>query len=851
MTRRGSHSDARLTSRRWLALLLAVPLFAMAGGDIPRHALESRALLDPDAVIAELPAHIEAAQRSGDTRELALLYLARANACRVIADWNCQRDAGGRARDAAVAIGDNLLTVRGLVADSRGSIALQDFSRGEHLLGEAQRLLQLHPQPVLEADVYLAYSSLSYSLGKHALAVEYADRGLAVPGAEADNATRVRLLRNRARAEAQLGDTDAAQRTLALAQRQFGDLNDPKLRAELFLETARVARSRNDVATQRASGEEVLVLADQLNNAQLAGQGHEVLGLAVAAQDTEAAARELRLALEAFRQLNQRRDELRLLRELIPLEIRRGIARSALELLIVREIELGHDIDRADRAKSSADFDARLKYAQSEIELGRLKQEALIAEERAAALAQTSRLTTALIALAGIMLVVLATFFVVQFRAKQRLQLAYERYRDSEGRYRMLADNSRDLVVRMRADGYRLYVSPSAREMLGWAPEELSEPRWELVHPDDRTPLRDAIAALVSQGGTARVSYRARHREGHYVWIEALAQLVPAANAAGDREIVYSGRDISARVEAEQALAESQRRLLAVTDNIPALIAQFDGDARYRFANDYYRRAFGLDPTLILGRSLREVQGEDAYEPLHRYVDAALRGETLRFEGEIDLRGQHYHFQSHYVPDYAADGSVRGFFAMTFDITALKQAQQELARLARYDSMTGVANRRHFDERLGLALAQCARRSTSLALYYLDIDHFKRINDTLGHGVGDEVIIEFSRRLSANVRSVDLVARLGGDEFVILVEGIENTAAAEAVAAKLVVAMYDDIVTSTGRISVTTSVGVAVSDGHIDSISLIALADQALYAAKSAGRNTYRLRTARPAAAGA
>lgn len=851
MRRPDTRSSAWFRSQHRLAALLCVIAFCAVAEPLPRHALETRALVEPDAVIAELPALIDAAQKHGDLRELALLQLARANACRVIADWNCQRDAGSRARDASAASGDTVLVVRSLLADARGSIALQDFSRGEHLLGEAQRLLQIQPRRELEADVFLAYSSLSYSLGKHALAIEYAERGLGLVGSDGDTATRVRLLRNRARAEAQVGNPDAAQRTLALAQPLLGGLADPKLRAELFLETARVAHSKNDVETQRSSGNEMLKLAQQLNNAQVSGQAHEVLGLAAGMTDTDTAAQELRLALDTFRHLNQGREELRVLRELIPVEIHRRAPRSDLELLVLREVELSRSIEEADRAKSSADFDARVKYAQNEIELARVRQEALLATERAAALAQTGRLTDALVVLAGVMLLVLATFFLLQWRAKQRLQLAYERYRDSEGRYRMLADNSRDLVVRMRPDGHRLYVSPAAHEMLGWTPEELTEPRWELVHPDDRAPLRNAIAALVAEGGTARVSYRARHRDGHYVWIEALAQLVPAADGSG-QEIVYSGRDISTRVEAEQALAESQRRLLAVTDNIPALIAQFDRDVRYRFANDYHRKVFQLDPAKIIGRGLGETRGDAAYEMALPHVEAALRGETVQFEGEIDLRGRHYQFQSHYVPDRADDGSVRGFFSLTFDITALKEAQQELARLARYDSMTGVANRRHFDERLNLALARSQRTGRALALFYLDIDHFKRINDSLGHGVGDEVIVEFARRLIENVRGEDLVARLGGDEFVILVEEVESTATAESIAAKLVVAMHDDVLTSAGRLNITTSVGVAYSTGPIDAISLVALADQALYAAKSAGRNTYRLRTTRsPSTTGA
>ncbi len=847
MKRAQWRSSARLWSQRLLLATFALASATVFAADpLPRHPLETRALVEPERVLAELPPLIEAAQKRGDLRELALLQLARANACRVVADWDCQRDAGSRAHEAAVAAGDAILAVRGLIADSRASFSLQDYSRGEHLLGEAQRQLQLAPNPTLEADVLLAYSSLSYALGRNALAIDYADRGLGLLGPDGDRAMRVRLLRNRAHAEALLGRDDTAQRTLTLAQQALGDLDDPKLRAELFLESARVAHDQGDIELQRRNGAEILALASRLENAEIAAQAHEVFGLAAGMTDTDTAALELRQALTAFRKLNRDGAELRVLRELIPAEIHRRAERSEIEALVVREIELSRRIEQADRAKSSADYDARLRYAQSEAELARLKQEAVIADERAAAMAHTGRLTNALIALAGVMLAVLATFFLLQWRAKRRLQLAYERYRESERRYRMLADNSRDLVVRMRADGHRLYISPSARELLGWEPEELAEPRWELVHPDDRVSLREAIAALVADGGTATVTYRARHRDGRYVWIEALAQRVVAADAGGGVEIVYSGRDITARVQAEQALAESQRRLLAVTDNIPALIAQFDADLRYRFANDYHRKAFGLAPADLIGMHLADAGSGTAYAVARDHAEAALRGETGRFEGEIDLHDRHYHFQSHYVPDRDENGAVRGFYALTFDITALKQAEQALERLARFDSMTGVANRRHFQERLELALTRARRSERPLALFYLDIDHFKRINDTLGHGVGDEVINEFSRRLVANVRQQDMVARLGGDEFVILVEDVTQHADVEAVAAKLVVAMHDDVLTSAGRIRITTSVGVVVGSGFVDPISLIAVADLALYSAKGSGRDTYRLRTAKP-----
>ena len=181
-------------------MLTAVQIHA---SDVERHELETRALVDPDAVLKSLPAAIAAAKARSDQHELALLYLAEANACRVTADWLCQRNAAAKAREAAQALGSELLAVRGLIAESRASMALQDYTRGERLLGDAELKLKRSPNAELSADVQLAYSSLSNTLGKHKLSAEYAERGLKSLDRGDALPMQARLLRNRARALSQ------------------------------------------------------------------------------------------------------------------------------------------------------------------------------------------------------------------------------------------------------------------------------------------------------------------------------------------------------------------------------------------------------------------------------------------------------------------------------------------------------------------------------------------------------------------------------------------------------------------------------------------------------------------------
>ena len=173
----------------------------------------------------------------------------------------------------------------------------------------------------------------------------------------------------------------------------------------------------------------------------------------------------------------------------------------------------------------------------------------------------------------------------------------------------------------------------------------------------------------------------------------------------------------------------------------------------------------------------------------------------------------------------------------------LRSSQLELEKLARIDSLTGLANRRQFDERLALGLARSRRQHLPIALLYLDIDHFKRINDSLGHSAGDRVLQIFAERLRGCVRAGDLAARLGGDEFAVLVDDAGSPQTAESIARKLIDTMAQDMRHGEASIPVTTSIGVAYAARATDQAALMSSADKALYAAKDAGRNTYRLVT--------
>ena len=298
--------------------------------------------------------------------------------------------------------------------------------------------------------------------------------------------------------------------------------------------------------------------------------------------------------------------------------------------------------------------------------------------------------------------------------------------RDSKRRYRMLADHSHDAIARVNADGRRIYVSPSATEMLGWSAHELLGAQWDLVHPDDSERLRQSVAEVLAVGQPRTDTYRLRHKDGHYLWVEAVSRCLPADDGSDRNDVIIAARDITRRVAAEQALAESR---------------------------------------------------------------------------------------------------------------------QELERQSRLDALTDLANRRHFEERLALALRRLHRHQVPIALLYLDVDRFKAINDSHGHAAGDLVLQAFAARLAGSVRDTDLVARLGGDEFVILLEEASREGA-ETVARKVIDAMAHPVDAGDVQITVSASIGIACADRATEAGTLMAEADAALYVAKNAGRNRYHLAAA-------
>ena len=322
------------------------------------------------------------------------------------------------------------------------------------------------------------------------------------------------------------------------------------------------------------------------------------------------------------------------------------------------------------------------------------------------------------------------------------------------------------------------------------------------------------------------------------------AHLIPDLEADGTQRGFYVMTfDITALVEAQGEQARAERQLRAITDNLPVLISYIDQDERFRFANATYHAWLGIDPADLMGRRLADTVADPVhYEERRERLHAALAGERVCFEVESVMLGIRRCLQITYIPDQQADGTVTGVFALSSDITPMKQVEAKLSQLAGVDALTGLPNRRQFEDRIAAALADAEVSGRALAVMFLDLDHFKSINDRLGHVAGDIVLKEFAERLRHTVRGTDIAARLAGDEFVVLLEGVQGEHDIEVVARKVVAAIREPFFCAGAPLQVTTSIGVAYCIQPRTAGEILSCADAALYEAKGAGRDTFRVR---------
>ncbi|ACT48003.1 sensor domain-containing protein [Methylotenera mobilis] len=263
--------------------------------------------------------------------------------------------------------------------------------------------------------------------------------------------------------------------------------------------------------------------------------------------------------------------------------------------------------------------------------------------------------------------------------------------------------------------------------------------------------------------------------------------------------------------------------------------------------NQQAANIFGWSYDEAIGHNLDEMIIPERFRDAHRQgmLRALESGHAELLSRRIQLEAKRKtgeEFPVEMAVTYILNAGSYEFYAFIQDISNRKVEEQKLRSLASNDTLTGIRNRSYFNANLPEAMARSKRSDKNLALMYLDIDHFKSINDSLGHEAGDSLLKEFATRLKATLREADIVSRLGGDEFTVIIEGIATLDDVSKVATNIINELNRGNWLDTPNFKITSSIGIAIYDGRvIDADKLVALADKAMYKAKHSGRNNFKI----------
>ncbi|MGZ4755480.1 MAG: EAL domain-containing protein [Acidimicrobiia bacterium] len=415
-----------------------------------------------------------------------------------------------------------------------------------------------------------------------------------------------------------------------------------------------------------------------------------------------------------------------------------------------------------------------------------------------------------------------------------------------EARYRALVQHSSDTIVLLDRDG-RLMFSAGRSAPLGFTPAAITGmDAMDFVHPDDHDVAGRALGELL--GGAHHAGpfeMRLRDSDGVWVPVEVEASNLLENPAVGG--IVVGFRDIRERLHAESELRASEARLRTLVKNIPGAVYRCEATPPYadEFVSDAVFALTGYRAEQFL---TDEVLHDELILPGHRErsdreLDEALRARRP-FVIEYPIRhrdGGVRWIVEQGQASYDADGRPIWLDGVMFDVTERKRLEERLAHDAAHDPLTGLPNRTLLLETLDRSLRRASRTHTDVAVLFLDLDQFKRVNDILGHAAGDDLLIAFAKRLEGVLRASDLAARTGGDEFVVVCTDMESPVEAEHLAHRIALTLGTPFEVRGREVFVTASIGIAVAEPHSTGGELVQYADTAAYRAKERGRNRYEV----------
>jgi len=319
---------------------------------------------------------------------------------------------------------------------------------------------------------------------------------------------------------------------------------------------------------------------------------------------------------------------------------------------------------------------------------------------------------------------------------------------------------------------------------------------------------------------------------------------VGAGGVIGGQEAKLFWQIISRLQTTQEELWENQSRLKAVIHNVCEAIVTIDARGMIENVNPAIEEVFGYTQDELIGQNISLLM-PDPHQGLHdsylsKYAETGIKkiiGRSREVTGLHRTKGE-FPLEIN-ISEMVLDGNMH-FIGVLRDISERKEAEEKMSRLALYDQLTKLPNRTLFYERLELSLSQAKRTKAKVALLFIDLDGFKAVNDTLGHDMGDHLLVEVGQRLGESIRESDVAARMGGDEFTVLLTNLHDLNMVPGIANKIIQSLNRPIEFKGNSCHVGASIGIAVYPEHADNADdLVKEADTAMYHAKHAGKNRY------------
>ncbi len=423
---------------------------------------------------------------------------------------------------------------------------------------------------------------------------------------------------------------------------------------------------------------------------------------------------------------------------------------------------------------------------------------------------------------------------------------------EDQARVHHLAEGLPHLAWTCTPDGACDYLNQRWCDYTGIPKAEQMGTNWiNAVHPDDREYLARNWAKAVANRKEMFVKFRIRRNDGHYRWFDTRA--IPQKNSQGDvLRWLGTNTDITEMESTRQALAHSEQLFHAAFDYAPLGMALINMQGIIIQTNPALRHLLGYD-------NQGKTQTASSAKPLLKISDLFIAEDITNALVELErlysgnqLFAQYEtRCQTHngnsiptminaaYIKEFSGEPC---YLLQIYDLSERKRYEHQLLKLAHFDSLTGLGNREKMNREIEFLIRKASRSTAPFAVIFGDLDHFKQINDGLGHEAGDILLKTVARRLQKSLRHEDIICRLGGDEFVILLPDIPRFEAVASVADKLLQKIHKPIRLGKNRVHVSMSFGIALypTDGD-DAKTLLRNADSALYDAKAKGRGCYQL----------